>query len=409
MNRTADAINAEVPSAYAPPLADPPQSNPFGPALVERIDSGHRDYIRGGRGPRYKWWKPIIALIIALPLVFFLRYGMNYGLGRLSVVLYPSDHETIMSLINGGNVLLHPIVLLLTFSSFVSLFLSLALVVRFIEGRKFGTLNSIKGRMRWGLLGRAFALATLFWLPFHLFSFQEGRPMADLTLFIPQIIILLLLVPIQSSVEEYLCRGWIQQTLGSWKAPAWLALIISTVLFTILHPQYGPMGLTFVGTMGLCMGWLAIRTGGLEAAIALHVVNNYLSFGSDLIWQDNPFSESGSTWEGLAFSVVRILLFTAIADFWFRRVIIKREGRQVMSGAFGGPVGDFGQKPAVVTNGTGLSVAPGAPSRWVPLNEGNANAVHSNESVQSQPSLVSTGHTHYEHGPRAPEAVGSSS
>lgn len=409
MNRTADAINAEVPSAYAPPLADPPQSNPFGPALVERIDSGHRDYIRGGRGPRYKWWKPIIALVIGVSLFFLLRYGLFYAIGRTGRYLFPEHIEAILPLLNGGNILQHPLALAIFLLPFAVILLTLAFVVRFIEGRKFGTLTSVKGRMRWGLLGRAFILASLLWVPFWALGFFVGRPMANLSLFIPQFIILLLMIPIQSGIEEYVCRGWIQQTLGSWKAPAWLALLISTVLFILPHTQYGPIGWTSVGVMGLCMGWLTIRTGGLEAAIALHVVNNYLSFAGNVIWQEAPTTEADLNWYGIALKAGMTLLFTAIADFWFRRVIIKREGRQVMSGAFGGPVGDFGQKPAVVTNGTGLSVAPGVPSRWVPLNEGNANAVHSNESVQSQPSLVSTGHTHYEHGPRAPEAVGSSS
>ena len=37
---------------------------------------------------------------------------------------------------------------------------------------------------------------------------------------------------------------------------------------------------------GLIAGWLVIRTGGLEAGIAMHVLNNYLAFGFALAFTD---------------------------------------------------------------------------------------------------------------------------
>ena len=37
---------------------------------------------------------------------------------------------------------------------------------------------------------------------------------------------------------------------------------------------------------GLIAGWLVIRTGGLEAGIALHILNNFLAYGFALTFGD---------------------------------------------------------------------------------------------------------------------------
>ena len=42
-------------------------------------------------------------------------------------------------------------------------------------------------------------------------------------------------------------------------------------------PQDGPLFLALFG-LGLLFGWLTLRTGGLEAAIALHTLNNQTAF-----------------------------------------------------------------------------------------------------------------------------------
>jgi membrane protease YdiL (CAAX protease family) len=96
--------------------------------------------------------------------------------------------------------------------------------------------------------------------------------------FVPALIVIVLLVPFQAAAEEYIFRGWFLQAVGAHvRNPVW-GILIGAALFASLH-GYSWMGLADVFVFGAVMGWLAVRTGGLEAAIALHVTNNMIAFG----------------------------------------------------------------------------------------------------------------------------------
>jgi ascorbate-specific PTS system EIIC-type component UlaA len=74
---------------------------------------------------------------------------------------------------------------------------------------------------------------------------------------------------------------------------------------------YIDWGIVDVFTFGALMGWLAVRTGGLEAAIALHLVNNVLAFGlSGAAGALKEALEQGSVpWQGLSGTVVQLGAF----------------------------------------------------------------------------------------------------
>jgi uncharacterized protein len=91
------------------------------------------------------------------------------------------------------------------------------------------------------------------------------------------VVVILLLVPLQAATEEFVFRGLLLQTMGGWVRPAWVAAIPSIVLFTMGH-GYGWWGQASIIVFAITTVVLAVRTGGLEAGIALHVVNNLISF-----------------------------------------------------------------------------------------------------------------------------------
>ena len=100
---------------------------------------------------------------------------------------------------------------------------------------------------------------------------------------------MLLTTPFQAAGEEYVFRGYLLQAIGSlvdrawWK---WVAIVVTALLFA-WRTACRTSPLFFDRFMfGVIAGWLAIRTGGLEAGIALHVLNNYLAFGFALAFGD---------------------------------------------------------------------------------------------------------------------------
>jgi membrane protease YdiL (CAAX protease family) len=155
---------------------------------------------------------------------------------------------------------------------------------RWVQRRPAGTLSSVTGklRLRWllsclpvalvavlVLLGAGQALAGATGEDLGLNQSLAGwRPLVVATL------VLLAVVPLQAAAEEYLTRGWLLQAAGTFCRGPWVPIAVQAVVFAALHGWGTPWGFADLVLFGVVTGWLTVRTGGLEAAIALHVVTN---------------------------------------------------------------------------------------------------------------------------------------
>ena len=109
---------------------------------------------------------------------------------------------------------------------------------------------------------------------------------------LPYAALALVLIPIQSSTEELIFRGYLMPALGLLTRRAWIPLLISSLVFTSLHifnPEmsaYGaPLILAQIALVGLLLGWVTLRGEGLEAALGLHAANNL--YGALLVTYPN--------------------------------------------------------------------------------------------------------------------------
>lgn len=143
-----------------------------------------------------------------------------------------------------------------------------------------GWLHSVAGRVRWGWLARCVLVLTPLWVLYIGAAWMAdgadpGRPSAD---WLGLVLLTLLATPLQSAGEEYLFRGWLLVSIGSWFRSRWLALgiptILSSALFAAAHGSPDVWIVLDLVGMSLTCVVLIWRTGGLEAAMALHVVNN---------------------------------------------------------------------------------------------------------------------------------------
>jgi membrane protease YdiL (CAAX protease family) len=95
------------------------------------------------------------------------------------------------------------------------------------------------------------------------------------------IVVTLLTSCFQAAGEEYLFRGYLLQALGAVTRTIWFPIITSAVLFTLAHgvwPWESPALFADRFAFGVVAGYLVIRTGGLEAGIAMHAANNVVTF-----------------------------------------------------------------------------------------------------------------------------------
>ena len=100
-------------------------------------------------------------------------------------------------------------------------------------------------------------------------------------------VVVLLTTPLQAAGEEYVFRGYLLQAFGSlvratggwrsWSPPRCSRSRTALQNFPLFFDRF---------VFGLIAGWLVIRTGGLEAGIALHILNNFLAFGLALAFGD---------------------------------------------------------------------------------------------------------------------------
>lgn len=96
-------------------------------------------------------------------------------------------------------------------------------------------------------------------------------------------IIAVLLVPIQTSLEEYIFRGYLMQGFAGLFKNAWAPLLLTSLIFGSLHlfnPEVEKLGygilVYYIGT-GLFLGILTIMDEGIELALGFHAANNLIT------------------------------------------------------------------------------------------------------------------------------------
>ncbi|MEI7033512.1 type II CAAX endopeptidase family protein [Streptomyces pratensis] len=206
--------------------------------------------------------------------------------------------------------------------------------VRWLGRRPAGTVSSVAGRLRWGWLGWCAAVA------FPLMVVQIGlmiawtwndEPLGDSsgtgfpgwTAFLVSLVVLVALVPFQAAAEEYVFRGWLVQVIGRVVRSPWPAVVLASLLFALAHGFGELTGFILLFYSALWWGWLVIRTGGLEAVIAMHTANNLLAFG--LAAGFGELADTGTAADAPWQAMVVELVFAPLYCLTMARIADRRE------------------------------------------------------------------------------------
>jgi membrane protease YdiL (CAAX protease family) len=131
-------------------------------------------------------------------------------------------------------------------------------------------------------------------------------------------VIAILLIPLQTSFEEYLFRGHMMQGLGIIFRNRWVPLIVTSVIFGLMHlgnPEVETLGygimVFYIGT-GFFLGILTLMDEGLELALGFHAANNlvtallvtseWTAFQTDSVLRD--VAEPGLDWDAYLLLIV---------------------------------------------------------------------------------------------------------
>lgn len=194
---------------------------------------------------------------------------------------------------------------------------------RWMHGRGSIWAWSVQPGMRWRYLLICLGLAAItlngvLWFSFLFVGepvFQAAEPG-----WIYFAMILIFTSPLQAVAEEVFFRGYLLQAFGSAASRAWVGIVVSAVIFALFHGVQNPALFANRLAFGLLAGWLVWKTGGLEAAIAAHVVNNLFAFGYGFFTGGIAATKATSAigWDRAAFDVLGFALFAALA-WWVGR------------------------------------------------------------------------------------------
>ncbi len=148
---------------------------------------------------------------------------------------------------------------------------------------------------------------------------------------------ILLTSPLQAAAEEYFFRGYLIQAIHT-TAPhsPWFGIVGSAAVFALMHSSGNVPALLYAFVFGILAGWLVLKTGGLEAGIAIHVVNNLLTFGYAAVSGTvvATYTNRVTSWVGLVWALVGFGVFALVAIWIGRRM---RVATTTPEARFGGP------------------------------------------------------------------------
>ena len=144
-------------------------------------------------------------------------------------------------------------------------------------------------------------------------------------------IITLTMLPIQSSCEEFVFRGYLAQGVASWTGSRLWALLIPSVLFALLHSANPEVTKYGFGVMmanyfliGLTFGLISLLDDGIELAMGAHSINNIL--GSMLMTYEGSALRTDALFkakiinpgEDLFIAVISSIVFIGILAFIYK-------------------------------------------------------------------------------------------
>jgi membrane protease YdiL (CAAX protease family) len=122
------------------------------------------------------------------------------------------------------------------------------------------------------------------------------------------LLVVILTTPLQSAAEEYFFRGYLSQMIAAWfrseRLGAVGAAVTTAAAFSLAHAP--PDLWTFLDRFLFALAASAVvwLTGGLEAAIVLHAVNNVLVFGLAGLLGDGIATDQAPSGTGFLFVLI---------------------------------------------------------------------------------------------------------
>jgi membrane protease YdiL (CAAX protease family) len=295
---------------------------------------GGLEYHEIHRGGTTSWWRALIGVVVlGLNFVGFMFFPLVLiALFSAYFVAQGDTFNEAVDQLSGGTVTPASLAFInLVLASSIPTVMILTYVLH--GWLKPGWVASVAGRMRWLWLLVCLGLSVLALLATLIVSAllpsagdagSVGGQVNDLTsTTLAFALVILFLTPLQAAGEEYAFRGYLTQAVGGLFGRRWVAVVVPALLFAIAHGVQQDAPVFFDRfAFGLVAGVLVIATGGLEAGIAMHVLNNFLAFGLALLFGDmtDTLNASGGSWWMIPTTLTQSLVYLGLVTWVARRM-----------------------------------------------------------------------------------------
>lgn len=234
----------------------------------------------------------IITLIFSIPhaVALFQKMLVDAGADLNSfesiMTVFPKIEERLQSMDVADQMsILEPnLNLFLMLLGFCGMLLTVIICNKYVNGNSFLSLTTSRSKIDFNRIFFSFGLwstISVVMIILGYFLSPENYVLNfNLIPFLILSLIVLLLIPIQTSAEEYVFRGYLIQNLGIITRNRWFPLIASSLLFGIIHGQnpeiekFGGVVFIFYIGSGLFAGIMTLMDEGMELALGWHAANN---------------------------------------------------------------------------------------------------------------------------------------
>ena len=231
----------------------------------------------------HDWWRYIIGAGIAIigVFAFSVPHLVAIGIETIRGNVDESRLEDIDYLMGLFEPNLNLVFILLPFAGGL---IFLLFTVKFLHKQSIRMLTTAREKIDWkrvwfafifwGIISSGMIMADYFFNPEGYINNFNLQP------FLILCVIAIILVPLQTSFEEYFFRGYLMQGIGVIAKNKWVPLIITSTVFGLLHianPEVEKLGyiilVYYIGT-GFFLGITALMDEGLELSLGFHAANN---------------------------------------------------------------------------------------------------------------------------------------
>jgi len=245
--------------------------------LTESIAQNYYDLSRLGKN---EWWRYLLSF--GLIVLFWLGGSLLLVLLLYMYFLVDNNPATGFDSNSTFNIDVNPLAnLAVSLMSFIPLLISIILAVKLIHRRPVTSLITPYKKVDWKRIGVGIlaiwilaifscVLEAVLYPGRYQFSFDSSE-------FFKYVPLILVFIPIQATTEELIFRGYFTQSLNLLFKRPWIAIVLSSTVFMLMHyanPEVSVnvvLTLGYYFTVGLFMAVITLKDNRLELALGCHI------------------------------------------------------------------------------------------------------------------------------------------